>query len=104
MFEALKKIIKKTKGIFILVEDNQPAYVLLPFGEYEKLVDLSQANDEKRMVSGGEKKKELEPSNYQLLEKINRDIELWKAAQPREEVGEIEEKEEGNIKIEEIPY
>ena len=110
MLDAIKKIIKKTKGVLILVEDNEPAYVVLPFAEYEKLLEeqtigvVPETSRERTQSEAVQK----DTSEYELLKKINRDIEIWKTAQ-RERETDLEIFPDSNdgeeeIKIEKIPY
>jgi len=87
-----------------MVEDGEPAYVVLPYREYERLLE---GCEEKKEAGIPPKEKTPEPlTNYELLEKINRDIEIWKASQEKAEEGVAVEKplEEPDIQIERIPY
>ncbi len=107
MLDAIKKIIKKTKGVLILVEDSEPAYVVIPFAEYEKLLAEQAVEAEKELPSGKTRSMvaEKDTLEYELLEKINRDIEIWKTSQREKETDlDINTSGEDEIRIEEIPY
>lgn len=79
MDSSLKKIIKliqKTGDRFVVSDlENETPYVIMPFRDYEYLTDAPRR--EVASLTEGE-----------LLEKINRDIFLWKSRQIEEETEE----------------
>ena len=103
MTSKILNLLKKTKGIVILVENEKPSYVVMPFSEYEKILEekpVSQGSDLTPEVS------EKNDAEYALLDKINRDIEIWKTAQKEKEkdLSQVSQDDPEDIKIEEIPY
>lgn len=100
MISQIFKLLKKTKGVVILVQDEKPAYVVLPFDEYEKMTSGEEENKKDVAKQPASAKKDTE---YALLDKINKDIEIWKAAQEKDDFLEVKE-DPNDIKIEEIPY
>lgn len=78
MDAGIKKIIeliKKTGDRFVVLDgENQTPYVILPFGDYERIVGR-QSSTSVAALSEGE-----------LLERINHDIALWREQQAEEDV------------------
>lgn len=69
-FKKVIDLIKKTGDkCIVLDEEGEPVYVLMTFGDYQALVFGKSAPE----VAG--------LTENELLEKINRDIAAWKAAQ-----------------------
>lgn len=66
MWEKIKKILQKEGGKCIIIEDNQPTYLVMKIEDYEKT---------------------------SKIEEVNRDIDEWKA-QEKEETEEAEVKVE----------
>ncbi|MBN1778689.1 MAG: hypothetical protein JW816_00500 [Candidatus Buchananbacteria bacterium] len=67
--EKIIELVKKTGDTHVIVDPNgEPAYVVLNFKAYERLVD-SQPE-----LTG--------LTEQELLEKINRDVSSWKDTQP----------------------
>ncbi len=73
MWEKIKKILQKEGGKCIIVENNQPTYLVMKIEDYEKTSEI---------------------------EKVNRDIDEWKA----QEKEETEETEEAEVKVEDLPF
>jgi len=99
MWNEIKQILKKNIGTCIIVEEGQPAYVVLPWDDYEQLLD------ERPTISFPEKHKE-GGSEQEILEKINQEITNWKARQVEENpavalADEVEETDE--VRIENLP-
>jgi len=81
MWQKIKKLIDKAGGKFIIVENEKPAYVVLPIEEYENLLDSSQ------------------------IAKANQEISQLKASQPEQtEIESAETKDEDEVKVEDLPF
>ena len=80
MWEKIKKILQKEGGNCIIVEDNQPAYLVMKLEDYEKLIE---ANDE--------------------IEKANRDIDQWQAEEKGKEI-ETDKSNHKEVSIEDLPF
>jgi len=87
MWEKIKNILSKEGGKCIIVEDNQPTYVVMKLEDYEK-------------ISQGDSSETAE---------VNRNLDTWKAEedvqseQSEPEVGQAtEDKEE--VKVEDLPF
>lgn len=92
MWESIKKILKKNSGTCIIVEEGEPAYVVLPFSDYQNLLEKEPFKKEGM-------------SEQDLLEKINQEINDWKSKQS-EDAAEIELEDEagdGDLKVENLP-
>ncbi len=87
MWDKIKKILQKEGGKCIIIEENQPAYVVLTFDEYEKKINDSGSVDNQ-------------------FEKVNRDIAEWKATETESfpEPSITEEQKEEDVKIEDLPF
>ncbi|KKS26246.1 MAG: hypothetical protein UU87_C0003G0166 [Parcubacteria group bacterium GW2011_GWA2_42_11] len=96
MWENIKKILAKTKGTCIIIEDGQPAYVVTPFNDYQQDLD----------GAGVSKSTNKSSSEQELLEKINQDIIDWKTKQEVEnpEIDLSEAEEAGELKIENLTF
>jgi hypothetical protein len=81
MWEKIKKILQKEGGKCIIVEDNQPTYLVMKLEDYQKTV---QSNDE--------------------TEKANRDIDQWKAIEEEKEEPGLVEAEKEEVKVEDLPF
>jgi hypothetical protein len=84
MWEKIKKILQKEGGKCIIVEDNQPTYIVMELKDYDKMKD----NESLEM---GE---------------VNRNIDEWRAreetkneAEINQTAGKIEE-----VKVEDLPF
>ncbi|MFA5211396.1 MAG: hypothetical protein WC414_02735 [Patescibacteria group bacterium] len=91
-FDRLLKLAQKTNGkIFIYDKCGGRHMLLLDWKEYEEIVEFQEEIDEQLKDYGGVsdliKKNNL--SEKQLIEKINKDIAIWKAKQD-----ELKQKEE----------
>lgn len=95
MWNAIKQILKKNSGTCIIVEEGKPAYVVVPFDDYGKLLE------EHSDVSFLEKRKE-GTSEQEILEKINQEITNWKGRQAEENPA-VDLAEEDEIKVENLP-
>ncbi|RJR32040.1 type II toxin-antitoxin system Phd/YefM family antitoxin [Candidatus Parcubacteria bacterium] len=88
----LKKLInfiEKTGDRCIVINDKaEPQYVILSFGAYEKLIENT--GNIKELTEDG------------LLEKINKDVALWKSVQDKAKLEELDvaDKEEKKQKKE----
>lgn len=83
MWEKIKKILSKGEGKCIIVEDNQPAYVVLKWEDYEEIIDICSTE----------------------TENVNRNIDHWKAeenAKTEPEVNQLDDNTE--VKIEDLPF
>ena len=85
MWERIKKILQKEGGKCIIVEDNQPTYLVMKLEDYQKMVQ-----------SGGE------------IDEANRDIDQWKAEEEKNkepEVAEVEDEAENEkVEVENLPF
>jgi len=105
MWDTIKQILSKNSGTCIIIEEGQPSFVVTRFEEYQKLLE----NRPAPYRSAGRDS----ASEQELLEKINLEINNWKAKQSEnnpdlgvpEMAGEAEiatEGEEG-LRIENLP-
>jgi len=84
MWEKIKNLMQKSGGKFIIIEDNKPAYVILPIEEYEELLDSSQ----------------IEKANRELIE-----LKSTEAVEPIMEESETRPApRENEIKVEDLPF
>jgi len=84
MWEKIKKILSKGDGKCIIVEDNQPTYVIIKWEDYEDMID----------------------NRSTKAQEVNRDIDHWKAendAKDKIEDKDIKE-ENAEVKIEDLPF
>jgi hypothetical protein len=81
MWERIKKILQKEGGKCIIVEENQPTYVVMRMEDYER-AGSSQSSSE--------------------IEKANQDIDEWKAKEKEET--EVVEPDNQEIKVEDLPF
>jgi len=91
MWETIKQILHKSSSACIIIEEGRPAYVVTRFDEYQKLLD---GQPSMRLGQGS--------NEQELLEKINQEINNWKAQQI-ETSEEIAETESEDVKIENLP-
>ncbi|MAF20738.1 MAG: hypothetical protein CMI55_03595 [Parcubacteria group bacterium] len=77
MWEKIKKILQKQGGKCIIIEDNQPSYLVMKLDDYEK-------------NAAGE------------VEKVNQDIAQWEADEKKEKQASDLESQE--VKIEDLPF
>lgn len=98
MFNEIKKILQKSQGTCIIIEDGRPVFVVAKFEDYQKLLE-NQASLQ-TMASVGQVLAESE-----VLEKINQEITNWKTKQAEEnpELAFSEGPEEEEVKIEDLP-
>ncbi len=87
MWERIKNILQKEGGKCIIIENNEPAYVVLTFDEYEKRNSRPQ------------------PAVDEQLDQVNRNIAEWKELEA-ERVPAAPEPvaEENDTKIEDLPF
>ncbi len=87
MWDKIKKILQKEGGKCIIIEENEPSYVVLTFDEYEKKIAGSDTSDNQ-------------------AEKINRDIAEWRAteAEQPEIAPQTPESRDEDVKIEDLPF
>lgn len=81
MWEKIKNILSKQGGKCIIIEDNQPTYLVMKLDDYEGA---------------------LAGNNLSEIEKANRDIARWRERQTpdlSQVVGKTEE-----IKVEDLPF
>jgi len=99
MWEQIKQILKKNKGTCIIAEDGQPAYIIMPFDDYQKSLD---GESESKVAAPRFKENVNEP---ELLEKINQEIVDWKTKQadnaPEVHLSDIQDGDE--LRIENLP-
>lgn len=73
-FEQVKRLMKIVGGKAIIVEDGKPAFVVIDVDEY----------------LGFESDKGVAKSETELIEKINKDIAIWKSKQKEKELKQME--------------
>ena len=87
MWERIKKILQKEGGKCIIIEENQPTYLVTRLEDYEK-ADSGQSSSE--------------------IEKVNQSLDEWKAKEKEEtEPVEPDNKEitdNQEIKVEDLPF
>jgi len=94
MWSTIKDLLQKTRKGCIIVEGEQPKYIIIPLEEYERLIKYSSFQD----------------NTEKNFEKINKEIETWRAEvnnkiNNEEPVIEpIENTKEKKITIEDIPF
>lgn len=87
MWERIKKILSKEGGKCIIIKEGEPDYIVMKLEDYEKSLPGLEGKEEKE------------------IEKVNQDIEQWRAEENRELPG-IEEGNQENegVKIEDLPF
>ena len=85
MWERIKKILQKEGGKCIIVEENQPTYVVTRLEDYEK-TDSDQSSKDK----GTE------------IEEVNQSLDEWKAEEKEET--EVVEPDNQEVKVEDLPF
>lgn len=73
-FSEILEMLNNSGGKYIIVEDGKPSYVLMDIKEY------------KNMSSGSENTSLEDMSKEELIEKINKDIAIWRSGQEEDEV------------------
>jgi PHD/YefM family antitoxin component YafN of YafNO toxin-antitoxin module len=73
-FEQVKKLMKIIGGKALIVEDGKPSFVVINVDEYTDFEDI--------VNSAG--------SETELIEKINKDITIWKNKQKEREIKQLE--------------
>lgn len=100
---ALKKItglVRLTGDKFIVIDEGEPAYVVVPFQEYEQLMTERKNDQVVQYISKGSPKKSTkqlsETEEETILKRVNEDIEAYrlKQAEIRKEEGEVQENRE----------
>lgn len=79
MWEKIKKILSKEGGKCIIIEDNQPSYLVMRLDDYEK-----------------------QTADSSSIEKINRDLTEWSVRQQEEE--KEKETENPEVEVENLPF
>lgn len=101
MWNTIKQILKKNKGTCIIVEDGQPAYIIMPFEDYEVNWVADAPEKKKTAVTRWRES----AAETELLEKINQEIVDWKdkqvASAPEVQLADIQESDE--LRIENLP-
>ncbi len=84
MWEKIKKILSKGDGKCIIVEDDQPTYVIIKWEEYESMVDNCSTE----------------------MQEANRNIDHWKAENDDKKEYEVnkEKEDKAEVKIEDLPF
>lgn len=81
MWEKIKKILQKEGGKCIIVEDNQPTYLVMKLEDYEKASEKASSSE---------------------MKEVNRDIDEWRAEEKEET--EIVDSNNQEVKIEDLPF
>ncbi|MBU3901090.1 hypothetical protein KKF25_00390 [Patescibacteria group bacterium] len=99
MWEQIKQILKKNKGTCIIIEEGQPAYVIMPFDDYQKSLE-----NEPTAKSAPPRLKEA-VGETESLANINQEIIDWKVKQaenaPEVQLADIQDSDE--LRIENLP-
>ncbi len=82
MWERIKKILQKQGGKCIIIEDNEPAYLVMKLEDFEGSAD----------------------NNASETEEANRDIAEWKANQEKKAESKKSEAESQELKVEDLPF
>jgi len=91
MWKTIKKLLQKTDGKYIIVEENKPKYVIMGMEEYEKLLGISK------------EKSSDENEDFSEIKKVNEEIEKVKSEEKKGlEMEEVVEDE--GTKVEELPF
>lgn len=98
-WETIKQILKKNKGTCIIIEEGQPAFVVMAFDDYQK--DLENQPADKLI----QPRLREATNEAELIEKINQEIVDWKAKQtensPEVPLADIQDNDE--VRIENLP-
>ncbi len=82
MWEKIKKILQKEGGKCIIIENNQPTYLVMKLENYQDK-DLS----------------------AEETAKANQDIDQWRAEEKKEEAEAVEsDSEKEEVKVEDLPF
>ena len=81
MWEKIKKILQNEGGKCIIVEDNQPTYLVVKLEDYEKTSEKASSSE---------------------MEEVNQDIDEWRAEEKEET--EIVDSNNQEVKIEDLPF
>ncbi len=84
MWEKIKKILSKGDSKCIIVEDNQPTYVIIKWEDYESMVDNRSTE----------------------IQEANSNIDNWKAENDAKKEYEAnkEKEDKAEVKIEDLPF
>jgi len=85
MWERIKKILQKEGGKCIIVEENQPTYVVMRMEDYERA-----GSDQSSEKKGTE------------MEEVNQSLDEWKAEEKEET--EVVEPDNQEVKVEDLPF
>lgn len=102
---SIKKItglVRLTGDKFIVIDEGEPAFVVLPFTEYESMI--KERNDQQvvqyitKFPSRSEANSQPNNEESNILERVNQDIEAYRAKQEelQSEEGKTSDKEEKN--------
>ena len=84
MWKKIKKILQKQGGKCIIIEENQPVYIIMKLEDYENSLDDKQSLE---------------------TEKINQNIDQWRAeGEEKNQAESIEDSEAGELKVEDLPF
>ena len=80
--QELKKLIKKTGGKYIIVENGRPEYIVMGWKDFQET--YASGNDLKSLTE------------EEFIDKINKDISLWREGQNQEnvDINEIDDLED----------
>ena len=83
MWERIKNLLQKGGGKCIIVEEDQPTYIVMKVEDYEKLLEGSPETAREK------------------IEEVNRDIAEWQAKE-KEETEIADNSQE--VKVEDLPF
>ena len=80
-FSQIKDLLQKIGGRYIIVENGRPLCVVATLEDYQALISKSRKKGDSSEIKN--------LSEVELIEKINRDILLWKEAQEENRLSEF---------------
>lgn len=83
-FDKIKKLVRITGGKIIIIEDNKPTMVIIDINEY-----IDNLKSTEKSASGNLSKSDI-LSERELIEKINKDINIWKDRQEERRLKQME--------------
>ena len=84
MWERIKKILQKQGGKCIIVEENEPTYLVMKLEDFESSSDSD--------------------NNPSETEEVNRGIAEWKANQEKKAESKKAETDSQELKVEDLPF
>jgi len=94
MWDTIKRILRKGGGRYIIVEEDQPRYVVMTMDEYEELLDKM------KYFSSA-----TEPTS-EPIEEVNKDISEWhdQAKTQLPVQPQVVEPQREEVRVEDLPF